>query len=140
MPRTKDFVEIIHRKLAANPELAIEVAEATVNARIAAQIVQAREAAALTQAELAKRAKTSQSVIARIEDADYEGHSTKLLQRIGDAMGLMLNVEYYPKPQYIDRDAATVTIIRNVEWGAQPAEWPKLPELTVTRVALGRPA
>ena len=47
-------------------------------------IRQLREAAGLTQAELAERIGTTQSVISRLESDDYDGHSLSMLSRIGD--------------------------------------------------------
>lgn len=45
-----------------------------------------REDAGLTQAELARRVATTQSVISRLESDDYEGHSLSMLARIASAL------------------------------------------------------
>ena len=42
----------------------------------------ARTEAGLSQKELAEMIGTTQSVISRLEDADYEGHSLSMLSRI----------------------------------------------------------
>lgn len=47
-----------------------------------------RIASDLTQAELARRAGCHQPDIARIEDADYEGHSASTLKAIAEALGV----------------------------------------------------
>jgi hypothetical protein len=39
---------------------------------------------------------TLQPVIARFEDADYEGHSLSMLQRIAEALGQRLEVSFVP--------------------------------------------
>ena len=52
--------------------------------------------AGLTQAELAQLVGTTQSVISRLEDADYEGHSLSMLQRIADALHQRLEVRFVP--------------------------------------------
>ena len=41
-----------------------------------------REGAGLTQTELAKKVGTTQSVIARLEDSEYTGHSLTMLARV----------------------------------------------------------
>lgn len=51
------------------------------NASVAEMVLAAREKAGLTQGQLAKRIGTTQSVISRLEDADYEGHSLTMLGR-----------------------------------------------------------
>ena len=66
-----------------------------------------REGAGLTQTELAKRAGTTQSVIARLEDAEYTGHSLATLQRIALACGVALRLHAEKKPHF-DREVALV--------------------------------
>jgi ribosome-binding protein aMBF1 (putative translation factor) len=44
-----------------------------------------REDAGLTQVQLARKVGTTQSVIARLEDAEYTGHSLSTLERIAGA-------------------------------------------------------
>ena len=51
-----------------------------------------REDAGLTQTELAKKVGTTQSVIARLEDAEYAGHSLTMLERIATACGMALKL------------------------------------------------
>lgn len=52
-----------------------------------------REDAGLTQTELAKKVGTTQSVIARLEDAEYAGHSLMMLERIATACGVALKLQ-----------------------------------------------
>ena len=66
-----------------------------------------RESAKLTQAELAKRVGTTQSVIARLEDAEYTGHSLSMLERIASACGVSLKLHAERKPHF-DRELALV--------------------------------
>ena len=68
------------------------VAKARLNASVAQLIYDAREKAGLTQKELAELFGTKQPVIARLEDADYEGHSLALLHRIATALGQSLEI------------------------------------------------
>jgi len=66
-----------------------------------------RENAGLTQVELAKRIGTTQSVIARLEDAEYTGHSLSMLERIAAACGVSLKLHAERKPHF-DREVALV--------------------------------
>lgn len=66
-----------------------------------------REAAGLTQVELAQRIGTKQSVIARLEDAEYTGHSLGMLERIAAACGVKLKLRAEKKPHW-DREVALV--------------------------------
>ena len=81
-----DAVEILHRDIADSPEHQEALKEARLNARIAQMIYDARTEAGLTQAQLAELVGTSQSAIARLEDANYEGHSVRMLQKIAEAL------------------------------------------------------
>ena len=56
--------------------------EELANADVARKIYDLRTRAALTQRELARLVGTSPSVISRLEDADYEGHSLAMLRRV----------------------------------------------------------
>jgi transcriptional regulator with XRE-family HTH domain len=60
--------------------------EARADDEVARKILQLRTQAGLSQRELAKLVGTTASVICRLEDADYEGHSLPLLRRIAAAL------------------------------------------------------
>jgi ribosome-binding protein aMBF1 (putative translation factor) len=94
MAETRDFGDIIRDELAADPKLAEEVAIEQFNADLAMKVYEARVAAGLTQKQLASRVGTQQSVISRIESADYYGRSLTLLSKIAKALGLELRVEF----------------------------------------------
>jgi transcriptional regulator with XRE-family HTH domain len=98
MARTKNFAESIRAKMAADPALEASVEEEVINAHIAQQVYDLRKEAGLNQKELAERIGTQQSVISRIEDSDYEGHSLDLLKRIAYALGKKLRIEFYSEP------------------------------------------
>ena len=66
-----------------------------------------REGAGLTQVELAKRIGTTQSVIARLEDAEYRGQSLSMLERIAAACGVTLKLHAEKRPDF-DREVALV--------------------------------
>ena len=48
------------------------------------------------EAELAKLVGTSASMIRRLEDADYEGHSLAMLRRIAAAMNKRVEIRFMP--------------------------------------------
>src|SRR5271170_4317657 len=64
-----------------------------------------REDAGLTQVELARKVGTTQSVIARLEDAEYTGHSLSMLERIAAACGVGLKLHAEKKPNF-EREVA----------------------------------
>jgi len=66
-----------------------------------------REDAGLTQTELARKVGTAQSVIARLEDAEYTGHSLAMLERIAAVCGVALRLRAMKKPNF-DREVALV--------------------------------
>lgn len=74
---------------------------------LAVLVREMREGAGLTQAELAGKVSTSQSVIARLEDAEYAGHSLTMLERIAAACGVTLKLRAEKKPNF-DREVALV--------------------------------
>jgi ribosome-binding protein aMBF1 (putative translation factor) len=93
---TKDAVAILYDRIGDDAEMRVLLDEARLNAKIARLIYEARTQAGLTQADLAAKIGTRQPVIARLEDADYEGHSLKMLQRIAAALKLRFDVEFAP--------------------------------------------
>ena len=92
--RTKDALKILDGITGHDAELREDIAEANVNFRVAQLIHDARGAAKLTQHQLADLVGTKQSVIARLEDAEYEGHSLTMLSRIADALHQKLDVRF----------------------------------------------
>jgi len=56
-----------------------------------------REAKNLSQAQLAKALGTQAPAISRIEDADYDGHSLRILRKIADFFGQNVVVSFEPK-------------------------------------------
>jgi ribosome-binding protein aMBF1 (putative translation factor) len=66
-----------------------------------------REESGFTQSELAKKVGTTQSVIARLEDAEYTGHSLTMLERIATVCGVALKLHAEKKPHF-DREVALV--------------------------------
>ena len=71
-------------------------AEARVKSQAAQTIYDARAAAGLTQSQLARFAGTTQSVISRLEDGDYDRHSLATLERIAAALDRRVEVRFVP--------------------------------------------
>lgn len=94
--KTRSATEILERLTGDDPELREMIAEEAVNAQVARMIYEARVAAGLTQKQLADLVDTQQSTIARLEDADYEGHSLSMLRRIAEALNQKLQVRFVP--------------------------------------------
>jgi len=83
-----DGVEILHREfIAGDPERETSFQVTQEEMEVGRQIYQLRTEAGMSQAELAQRIGTTQSVISRLEDAEYEGHSMAMLRRIAAALG-----------------------------------------------------
>jgi ribosome-binding protein aMBF1 (putative translation factor) len=97
MNRTNDALKIIRRSIADDPELQEMVKEASINAQVSSIVYDVRKQAGLTQRQLADLISTTRSVIARLEDADYEGHSLSMLARIAAALNRKLEIKMLPK-------------------------------------------
>ena len=94
---TSDAVEVLHRRFyEGKPSRLKNLEEARANGEIARKIRGLRTAAGLTQTQLAKLIGTTASVICRLEDADYEGHSLAMLRRIGGALNQRVEVRFVP--------------------------------------------
>jgi len=97
MTRTTDALEILDRMIGDDPAARARIAKEELNLRIAEQVLAIRTAARMSQAQLAALVGTTQSVISRVEDADYRGHSLGLLQRIATALDHELDVSFAPR-------------------------------------------
>ena len=94
---TTDAVEILHRRyFEVKPERLALLEEERANAEIARKIYELRTKAGLTQRELAKLVGTTASVICRLEDADYEGHSLGMLRRVAAALNKRVEIRFGP--------------------------------------------
>lgn len=92
MEKTSNALKILEKINRSDSKLQEMVAEATINAQVARSIYEARVKAGLTQQQLADRIGTKQPVIARLEDADYEGHSVSMLQKIAIALNQRIEI------------------------------------------------
>ena len=94
---TSDAVQILHRRCyEGKPARLKNLEETRANEEIARKIHELRETAALTQTQLAKLIGTTASVICRLEDAGYEGHSLAMLRRIAGALNQRVEIRFIP--------------------------------------------
>jgi ribosome-binding protein aMBF1 (putative translation factor) len=70
--------------------------QALFDSEVAAMICGLRTKAGLSQRALAEKVGTTASVICRLEDADYEGHSLAMLRRIAGALGQRIEIRFVP--------------------------------------------
>lgn len=93
--RTDDALEIIQRRFyEGKPERMAELEEARINDNVARKLLALREERGLSQRALAELVGTTASVICRLEDADYEGHSLTMLKRIATALNKRLCISF----------------------------------------------
>lgn len=73
---------------------AADYRHSTVNARVAQLILNTRIQTGLSQRKLAQMIDTTQSVISRLENASYKGHSLSMLSRIAQAMEYEVRIDF----------------------------------------------
>jgi DNA-binding XRE family transcriptional regulator len=92
-----DAVEIVHRRFyQGQPGRLKKLEEARANEEIARKIDALKTAAGLTQTQLARLIGTTASVICRLEDANYEGHSLAILRRFAAALNKRVEIRFVP--------------------------------------------
>lgn len=96
MAKTKNAMKIIDKMVGDDAELKQLIADARVSSQVAQMVYDARTAAGLSQNELADLVGTRQSAIARLEDADYDGHSLTMLQRVAEAVNCHVQLSIVP--------------------------------------------
>ena len=94
---TTDAVEILHRRyFEGKPEMLAMLEEVRAEDEIARKIYELRTEAGFSQRKLAQLVGTTASVICRLEDADDEGHSLSMLNRIAAAVGKRVQITFVP--------------------------------------------
>ena len=89
------------RYIGDDPERIASYEAALANAQVASDIYRLRTEAGLSQRELAARVGTTASVVCRLEDAEYEGHSLSMLRRVAAALGRRVEIRF-PEADPID--------------------------------------
>lgn len=80
--------------LQGNAEAEAALESARDRLRLSMRLHQLREREGLTQKEVAERAGTKRSVIARLESSGYEKHTLSTLHRVARALGYGVKVEF----------------------------------------------
>jgi len=94
---TTNAVKILHKRYIGTKGKRLESLERErENLNIAEQIYNLRTQAGLSQKQLADLVGTTQSVISRLEDADYDGHSLAMLRKIGMGLHQRIHVQFVP--------------------------------------------
>ena len=86
-----------------DPEFAKAYGELQPEMNVIRAMIEARTSQNLTQKELSERTGIAQTEISRLENGT-RNPSIKLLQRLADGMGMMLNISFIPKESAIRTD------------------------------------
>lgn len=87
MTQGQESYEQWRAALVADPEVRALYEEEAAKKELWLQLVEARQAAGLTQAEVAKRLGVSQAQVARIEKRGYDAYTLTTLRRYVQALG-----------------------------------------------------
>jgi ribosome-binding protein aMBF1 (putative translation factor) len=82
---------VLHNKMMKDPEYRRAYEELETEFQIASQMIEARIKQSITQEELAKKVKTGQAVISRLEGANAKP-SISLLERVARALNIKFNI------------------------------------------------
>ena len=97
MAKTTNVLKILDKRDSEDSEMQILLLQAYNGSQLAQWVYDVRTQAGLTQKELADLIRTSQSAIARLENADYTGHSLKVVTRIACALSKPLQISVDPR-------------------------------------------
>jgi len=125
-PATPATVAFLDGLLGGDAQWGALIEQARVNQDVAHALYDLRTAHGLTQRELAELVGTKQPVIARLEDADYEGHSLSMLSRIAAALRQRLKIEFVPLSRVTPSRQPTRVATARPRAGMQVREAPAL--------------
>jgi transcriptional regulator with XRE-family HTH domain len=95
-----------------DPEFAARFERAGEAWDVALQLTALRQQAGLSQKELARRLKTSQQHISRLESPGYEGHSLANLRRVAGVLHARVRVTFEPEEVPSKRSRRRVSVSR----------------------------
>jgi len=92
---TRNAVEILHKRyIKNNPKRLKSLQRERTASLVAEQIYEIRTKLGMTQEQFARLTGMKQSVISRLEDADYNGYSLKTLEKIASSVKCHLEVNF----------------------------------------------
>jgi ribosome-binding protein aMBF1 (putative translation factor) len=91
-------VDDLHKNWMKDPEYRAEYEALQEEFSLVTALIEARSRAGLTQEQVARRMKTTQAVIARLEGGGSKP-STRTLERYAEATGSRLRITFEPEPQ-----------------------------------------
>src|SRR5216684_1395202 len=92
---------------------------------VALQLAALRQQAGLSQKELARRLKTSQQHISRLESPGYEGHSLANLRRVARALKARVRVVFVRQEGNGKRETSRVAVPRGAKRSATRSHRPR---------------
>ena len=95
--KTSDAIELMNKWYGGDEEWDQMLVEERLKAQVGQVVCDLRTEAGLSQEALAKLAGTSQSIVSRVENADYEGSALEMLYRICLALHRQVKVERLDK-------------------------------------------
>src|SRR3954465_9204666 len=96
-PESETLGYLYDRFIGDDPERVASYENAKASAEVASAIYALRTEAGPSQRALAERVGTTASVICRLEDADYDGHSLSMLRRVAAALGWRVEISFPPE-------------------------------------------
>ena len=90
--RITDAVEIMDRSYSGSPDWDRLVAEEGLKASVGQLVYDLRQEVGLSQTKLADLVGTSQAIISKVENADYEGSALEILSRVCFALHRNISV------------------------------------------------
>jgi len=96
LPMKKTNFDLFLEEQLRDPDFAERFRRAGEAWDVALKIAALREKAGLSQKELARKLKTSQQNISRLESPAYEGHSLSMLRRVAHALNAEVKVVFEP--------------------------------------------
>ena len=95
MKKLTNFDRLLKKEM-KDPAFAEDFREVSEAWDVAVQLCELREKAGLSQAALARKVKTSQQQICRLESANYQGHSLRMLRRVAKVLHAQVHVVLQP--------------------------------------------